>query len=85
MAESTVLTLRVSAALGRRLAREARRRHQTRSEVARKILEAELGEKEPDLAAEAKRQSLLVRRRRSEREVLEFILSVVAGDPARGA
>lgn len=74
--DSTVLTIRVPAALDRRLAREARRRQQTRSEVARAILEAELGSGEPDLAAEARRQSLLVRRRASEREAIDFILNV---------
>lgn len=81
---STVLTLRVPAALDRRLAREARRRRQTRSEVARAILEATLGGSEPDLAGEARRQSLLVRRRRSEREALDFILNVAVSDSTRG-
>lgn len=81
---STVLTLRVPAALDRRLAREARRRRQTRSEVARAILEATLGGNEPDLAGEARRQSLLVRRRRSEREALDFILNVAVSDSTRG-
>jgi hypothetical protein len=71
--DSAVLTLRVPAALDRKLGREARRRRQTRSEVARHILEAGLGATEPDLAAEARRQSRLVRRRRSEREALDFI------------
>lgn len=71
--DSAVLTLRVPAALDRKLGREARRRRQTRSEVARHILEAGLGATEPDLAVEARRQSRLVRRRRSEREALDFI------------
>lgn len=70
--ESTVLTLRVPATLDRRLAREARRRHRTRSEVAREILAAGLDPGEPDIAAEARRQSLLVRRRRSERDATGF-------------
>lgn len=74
--DSTVLTIRVPVTLDRRLAREARRRRQTRSEVARAILEAELGGEGGDLAAEARRQSLLVRRRRSERDALEFLLHV---------
>ena len=74
--ESTVLTVRVPSALDRRLAREARRRHTTRSDVARAILEAGLGEGEPDLDAEARRQSLLANRRRSDRETLRFILDV---------
>jgi predicted transcriptional regulator len=71
--DSAVLTLRVPAALDRKLGREARRRRQTRSEVARHILEAGLSATEPDLATEARRQSRLVRRRRSEREALDFI------------
>lgn len=79
--DSTVLTIRVPAALDRRLAREARRRRQTRSEVARTILEAELNGTGADLAAEARRQSLLVRRRASEREAMQFILDVA--DTAR--
>lgn len=74
--DSTVLTIRVPASLDRRLAREARRRRQTRSEVARAILEAELGVPGMDLATEARRQSLLVRRRASEREAIRFILDV---------
>lgn len=79
--DSTVLTIRVPASLDRRLAREARRRRLTRSEVARAILEAELGHAGADLAAEARRQSLLVRRRASEREAIRFILDVA--DAAR--
>lgn len=69
---AAVLTVRVSAALERQLAREARRRRTTRSEVARAILEAGVGQGGPDLAAEARRQSLLVSRRRSERDALAF-------------
>lgn len=80
--DSTVLTLRVPASLDRRLAHEARRRRQTRSEVARAILEAELGSGGADLATEARRQSLLVRRRASEREAMEFMLDVA--DSSRG-
>jgi len=71
--DSTVLTIRVPVALERRIAREARRRGQTRSEIARAVLEAGLGAREPDLATEARRQSLLVSRRRSERETLAFL------------
>lgn len=74
--DSAVLTIRVPVSLDRRLAREARRRRQTRSQVARAILEAELGGTGTDLAAEARRQSLLVRRRPSEREAIRFILDV---------
>lgn len=75
--ESAVLTLRVPATLGRHLAREARRLRQTRSEVARSILLESLGATdEPDSSAEARRQSLLVSRRRSEREALAFTSAV---------
>jgi len=72
---SSVLTIRLDAELTRSLAREARRRRKTKSEVAREILVAGLGGGggDLDLAQEARRQSLLVSRRRSERETLEFI------------
>ena len=70
-----MLTLRIDADLTRSLAREARRRHKTKSEVAREILAAGLSEEggHLDPVQEARRQSLLVSRRRSERETLEFI------------
>jgi len=72
---SAVLTIRVDAELTRSLAREARQRRKTKSEVAREILIEGLGGGggDLDLAQEARRQSLLVSRRRSERETLEFI------------
>jgi len=71
---TAVLTLRIDADLTRSLAREARRRRKTKSEVAREILAAGLGAEGGNLLAqEARRQSLLVSRRRSERETLEFI------------
>jgi predicted transcriptional regulator len=74
---NAVLTIRIDTALSRSLAREARRRRKTKSEVAREILAAGLGaEKENPIAEEARRQSLLVGRRRSEREALEFIEQV---------
>ena len=69
-----VLTLRIDADLTRSLAREARRRRKTKSEVAREILAAGLGlEEENRIVQEARRQSPLVSGRRSERETLEFI------------
>jgi pilus assembly protein TadC len=74
--DSTVLTIRVPVALERRLMREARRRRLTRSEVARAVLEAGLGGGAPDFAAEARRQSLLVSKLRSERDVLRFITEI---------
>jgi electron transfer flavoprotein alpha/beta subunit len=68
-----VLTIRIDADLIRALAREARRRRKTKSEVAREILAAGLGAEEGNLIAqEARHQSLLVSRR-SEREAFEFI------------
>ena len=69
-----VLTIRMDPDLTRSLAREARRRRKTKSEVAREILASGLGMEQGDLIAqEARRQSLLVGGRRSEREALEFI------------
>jgi hypothetical protein len=72
---SQVLTVRLGGQLRRSLAREARRRHKTKSEVVREILAASLGgeDRALDLAQEACRQSLLVSRRPSEREALEFL------------
>lgn len=74
--DSAVLTIRVPAALDKRIAREARRRRLTRSEVARAALEVGLGGAAPDIAAEARRQSLLVSKLPSEREVLRFITEI---------
>jgi predicted transcriptional regulator len=72
--DSTVLTLRISRRLDRRIEREARRRRSTKSAVLREALQGAFGESPPlDLAREARRQSLLVSGRDSEREVLEFI------------
>lgn len=71
---SAVLTVRVPAKVDRYLTREARRRRQTRSDVARRILEERVdGSPESDFLAEARRQSLLVSRRRSERDTLAFL------------
>ena len=71
---SAVVTLRVSRDLERAIAREARRRRRTRSALLRQILERALvGGAGVDPAAEARRQSLLVSRRASEREALEFV------------
>lgn len=71
---STVLTIRVSKALNRRLARQARRMRQTRSETARALLESALqGVLDEDPAAEARRQSRLASRCESEKEALAFI------------
>jgi len=71
---TSALTVRIGTELDRSLAREARRSRKTKSELAREILTAGLAGKEtPDPAAEARRQSLLVSRRRSEREALDFL------------
>ncbi len=72
--ETEILTLRVPRRLARRLAREARRQRRPRGAVARDILDAGLGGDPQDPAAEARRQSLLVRDRDSERDALRFAL-----------
>ena len=75
--DSAVLTLRVPAKVHRYLTREARRRRQTRSDIARSILQERVeASSESDLLAEARRQSLLVSRRHSERDTLAFLDSV---------
>jgi hypothetical protein len=74
---SSALTVRIGVELERSLAREARRSRKTKSELAREILTTGLAGKDaPDPAAEARRQSLLVSRRRSERETLGFLEQV---------
>ena len=79
---SVVVTLRVPSSLSRRIEREARRRRHTKSAVVRKILEDALATGEaPDPREEARRQSLLVSGRASEKDALRFIER--AGD-ARG-
>lgn len=72
---STVLTLRVPPDLDRRIEREARRRRRTKSAVLRDALQGAFGEGPPpeDPAREARRQSLLVSGRASEREATEFL------------
>jgi len=72
---SSVLTIRVGAGLARSLSREARRRHTTKSELVREILSSGLAGKSgaSSLAQEARRQSLLVAERPSERETLKFL------------
>jgi predicted transcriptional regulator len=71
---SGMLTIRIDPALTRSLSREARRRHKSKSEVAREILAAGLGAEGGNLIAEeARRQSLLVSGLHSESEILDFI------------
>jgi hypothetical protein len=73
--KSTVVTLRVPAELDRRIERAARRRRRTKSAVVRDALQAAFGSgpPPPDPAREARRQSLLVSNRASERDALRFI------------
>ncbi len=74
--ESTVLTLRVSSDLSRRLTRAAHARRRTRGQTARDLLEAALSTTRPeDPAIEARRQSILASRAPSERDALEFIVN----------
>ena len=72
---SRVVTLRVPLALDRRLASEARRLRRTKSDLAREALSTAFGETTvvEDPAREARRQSLLVSSRKSEREALKFV------------
>lgn len=72
--KSAVLTLRVPPDLDRRIEREARRRKRSKSAVLRDALQSAFSEGPPpdDPAREARRQSLLVSGRASEREALEF-------------
>lgn len=74
-ARSSIVTLRVPADLDRRIAREARRLRRTKSALLRETLLNAFGDAPPgdDPAREARRQSLLVSTRASERETLEFI------------
>jgi predicted transcriptional regulator len=77
-AGSAVLTLRVSRELDRRIAREARRRRRTKSAVLREVLESAFEGSAPadNPATEARRQSLLVSGRASEKDALRFIEGV---------
>lgn len=71
---TAVLTIRVPRALDRKLSQEARRRRNTRSEVARALLESALSSAtELDPAVEAIRQSRLTSERESDADALEFI------------
>lgn len=73
--ESVVLTLRVPPILDRRIERAARRKRQTKSAVLREALQSAFGGDAPadDPVLEARRQSLLVSGRKSERETIELI------------
>jgi hypothetical protein len=67
--------VRIDGDLERSLEHEARRRHTSKSELVRELLINGLGGEEavPDLAREARVQSLRVSGRRSEEEALEFL------------
>ena len=77
--ESVVLTLRVPPVLDRCIERAARRKRQTKSAVLRQALQAAFGggALPDDPAREARRQSLFVSGRESEREALEFIQQAI--------
>jgi hypothetical protein len=63
------------AELDHRIERQARRRRRTKSAVLREVLQTAFGGSAPpdDPAREARRQSLLVSTRASERDVVDFI------------
>ena len=69
------MTLRVPREVERRIELEARRRRRTKSAVVREVIEAAFaaGGSPEDPAAEARRQSLLVSGRESEKDALRFI------------
>jgi len=72
---SAVVTVRVSEDLDRRIAREARRKRRTKSALLREVLQSAFGAGSPTDAPvqEARRQSLLVSGRGSERDALRFL------------
>jgi predicted transcriptional regulator len=76
--DSTVLTLRVPPELDRKIAAEARRRRRTKSEILREVLQSafQQGRTPEDPIREARRQSLLVSGRASEREAVRFVSRV---------
>ena len=76
---TTVLTIRVPRSLDRRLAAEARRRRQTRSEAARAILESALAAAVHDPVKEARRQSLLASRQDGQVRLLAAVTKDLAG------
>jgi predicted transcriptional regulator len=73
--KSVVLTIRVPVDLDRRIGRAARRRKSTKSALLREALGQAFGAEPPpaDPAREARRQSLLVSQRTSERDAVDFI------------
>jgi hypothetical protein len=73
--KSAILTIRVPLDLDRRIAQAARRRKATKSAILREALDMSFGAapRPPDPAREARRQSLLVSGRASERDALDFV------------
>ena len=73
--KTAVLTLRVPPDLDRRIEQEARKKRSTKSAVLREALQSAFGEgpAPSDPVREARRQSLLVSGRASERDALDFI------------
>ena len=78
-ASSEAIVIRMSKHAVQRLDAAARARGVKRSEFVRGILESNLNET-MDLAEEARRQSLLISRRESERDAMDFIASAMSTD-----
>lgn len=78
---TTVLTIRVPVDLDRRIARAARQRKSTKSALLREAIASAFGDapEADDPAREARRQSLLVSGRASDRDVLDFVDHVADG------
>lgn len=78
-ASSEAIVIRMSKHAVQRLDAAARGRGVKRSEFVRGILESNLNET-MNLAEEARRQSLLISRRESERDAMSFIASAMSTD-----
>jgi len=72
---SAVMTLRVPREIERRIEQVARRLRRTKSAVVREVIEGAFAGVDPgsDPAAEARRQSLLVSGRMSEKDALRLL------------
>ena len=71
-----ILSVRLPAVSNAWLERTARKRQRSKSDLVRDLIEAERQKSSFDMESEARRQSLLVSRRPSERESLEFVAGV---------
>jgi metal-responsive CopG/Arc/MetJ family transcriptional regulator len=78
-ASTETVVVRMSKKAIQRLDKAARARGLKRSELVREVLESTLAQS-VDLAEEARRQSLLVSRLKSERDALGFIESALSTD-----